>query len=77
MDCCWGSGRAAAYVCYSPRSHASPEVIAQRRAALASGTGFGHQAHHLHDGSMMRVMEGTGPQLKWEDLTPVQRSLVG
>lgn len=72
--------RFAAYVCYSPRSSASAEVIRQRREALASGTGFGHQAHHLHDQTMMRQAKSntaTGPQLRWDDLTGIQRRLVG
>jgi hypothetical protein len=70
--------RAAAYLCFSPRSAASAEVIAQRHAALASGTGFGHQAHHLHEESMMRmVRDEHGPQVKYEELTPEQKKLVG
>ena len=72
--------RFAAYICYSPRSSASAEVIRQRHQALANGTGFGHQAHHLHDQTMMRQPKpntATGPQLKWDDLTEIQRRLVG
>lgn len=70
--------RFAAYVCYSPRSSASAEVITQRHEALSSGTGFGHQAHHLHDHTMMRQPgTATGPQLTWDDLTATQRRLVG
>jgi hypothetical protein len=70
--------RAASYVCLSPRRAASAEVIAQRHAALASGTGFGHQAHHLHDESTMRVVrDGHGPQVKYEELTAQQKKLVG
>ena len=74
--------RAAAYVCYSPRRLASAEAIAQRREALASGVGFGHQAHHLHapPGTMPGAPVGadaSGMQLKWEDLTEGQWALVG
>jgi hypothetical protein len=81
-----GLARVAAYVCYSPRRLASAKVLQQRQRALAAGTGFGHQAHHLHDDTMMRIPAAaaaasvgdgqSGPQLRWGDLTEEQRALV-
>ena len=72
--------RFAAYVCYSPRDRANDGVISQRHDALANGIGFGHQAHHMHDETMMRQSQSgiaVGPQLTWEDLNHQQRRLVG
>ena len=71
--------RAACYVCMSPKSKATPEVLEERRKAVYHNTGNGHTAHH--------PMGRPGNPKVWEDdpetpyplerLTPAQLKLVG
>jgi hypothetical protein len=70
--------RAAVYVCMSPKSKATAEVLEERRKAVYHNTGNGHTAHHpMGSPGRPKVWEEPKTPFPLKRLTEAQRKLVG
>ena len=62
--------RAVSYVCMTPRSKATQEVLSERRQAYTQGVTTTHWPHEF------KPTHGAVDELRWEDLSGEQQQLV-